>query len=48
MRNNIIKSVNEEKLVVIVRGIERDKLIPLAEAMFLGGVRLLEITYSAD
>ncbi len=27
---------------------ERDDLIPLAEAMYAGGVRLLEITYSAN
>jgi len=48
MRNNIIKAVSEEKLVVIVRGVARDKLVPLAEAMYRGGVRLLEVTYSAD
>ena len=48
MRNEIINAVNEEKLVVIVRGVARDQLIPLAEAMYQGGVRLLEITYSAN
>lgn len=48
MRNEIIKAVSEEKLIVIVRGVERSKLIPLAEAMYAGGVRLLEITYSAN
>ena len=45
MRENIIKSVEKEKIVVIVRGVARDALIPLAEAMYAGGVRLLEITY---
>ena len=48
MRNDIIRAVSEEKLVVIVRGVAKDKLIPLAEAMYSGGVRLLEITYSAN
>lgn len=48
MRNKTIEAVSAEKLVVIVRGIEKDKLIPLAEAMYAGGVRLLEITYSAN
>lgn len=48
MRNNIIETVEREKLIVIVRGVEREKLIPLAEAMYKGGIRLLEITYSAD
>ncbi len=46
--NNIIDTVAEEKLIVIVRGVASDKLIPLCEAMYKGGVRLLEITYSAD
>jgi 2-dehydro-3-deoxyphosphogluconate aldolase/(4S)-4-hydroxy-2-oxoglutarate aldolase len=48
MREKIIESVENNKLVVIVRGVAREKLIPLAEAMYKGGVRLLEITYSAD
>ena len=48
MREDVIKAIEEEKLVVIVRGIEREKLIPLAEAMYEGGIRLLELTYSAN
>ncbi|MBR2339865.1 MAG: bifunctional 4-hydroxy-2-oxoglutarate aldolase/2-dehydro-3-deoxy-phosphogluconate aldolase [Clostridia bacterium] len=48
MREQIIKAIEEKKLIVIVRGIEREKLIPLAEAMYEGGIRLLEITYSAN
>ena len=47
MRNEIIRLIEKEKLIVIVRGIETEKLIPLAEAMYAGGVRLLEITYDA-
>ena len=48
MREQIINAVNAEGLIVIVRGIEREKLIPLAEAMYAGGVRLLELTFSAN
>ena len=48
MRNAIISAVESEKLIVIVRGIGREKLIPLAEALYRGGIRLLEVTYSAD
>ncbi len=44
----IINAIEEEKLIVIVRGVEKDKLIPLTQAMFDGGIRLIEITYSAD
>lgn len=48
MRNRIIQAIKEEKLIVILRGIPKEKLIPLAEAMYQGGVRLLELTYSAN
>ena len=48
MREDVIKSIEENKIVVIVRGIDSKKLIPLAEAMYAGGIRLLEITYSAN
>lgn len=48
MREQIIKKVEEEKIIVIVRGVEKEKLIPLAEAMYEGGIRLLEVTYSAN
>ena len=48
MRDKIINSVLENKIIVIVRGVAQDKLIPLAQAMYEGGIRLLEITFSAD
>ena len=48
MRNEVIEAVKREKLIVIVRGVERERLIPLAEAMYEGGIRLLEITFSQD
>lgn len=47
MKNNVIQRILDEKIIVIVRGIEREKLLPLTEAMYAGGIRLLEITYSA-
>lgn len=48
MRENVIKTIEEEKIIVIVRGVESEKLIPLAQAMYDGGIRLLEVTYSAN
>ena len=48
MRNSVIETISKEKLIVILRGIESDKLIPLTNAMYDGGVRLLEVTYSAN
>ena len=46
--NDVIKCIENEKLIVIVRGVQKEKLIPLAEAMYNGGIRLLEVTYSAN
>lgn len=48
MREKIIKSVEENKIVAIVRGVKREDILPLAEALYEGGIRLMEITYSAD
>lgn len=45
---NIKDDLLREKLIVIVRGVQSDKLIPLAQAVYDGGIRFLEITYSAD
>ena len=48
MREQVIEAVSKEKIVVIVRGVDPEKLIPMTEAMYKGGIRLLEITYSAN
>lgn len=44
----MIEALNENKIIAIVRGVEKEKLIPLAEALYAGGIRFMEITYSAD
>lgn len=48
MKKNVIKSIENEKIIVIVRGVEKKKLIPLAKAMYDGGIRLIEITFDAS
>ena len=48
MKKQIIDRILKEKIVVIVRGIDSHKIIPLAEAMYEGGIRALEITYNAS
>lgn len=48
MHNQIVNAIEQNKLIAIVRGVSREKLIPLAEALYEGGIRLLEVTYSAD
>jgi len=43
-----IKTIEKEKIIVIVRGVAREKLIPMAKAMYRGGIRLIECTYDAS
>jgi 2-dehydro-3-deoxyphosphogluconate aldolase/(4S)-4-hydroxy-2-oxoglutarate aldolase len=44
---NTIDTILKEKIIVIVRGIGREKLLQFAEAAYKGGIRLLECTYDA-
>ena len=46
--NQIIQAVERYKIIAILRGIPADKLADTAEALYRGGIRLLEVTYSAD
>ena len=48
MNESMISKIKEQKIVVIVRGVESADLIPVAEAICNGGVQFLEVTYSAD
>lgn len=48
MRDSVIRAIEAHKLIAILRGIPGDRLIPVAEALYRGGIRLLEVTYSAD
>lgn len=45
--NEIIRAIEEHKIIVIVRGVPRKDLLPMAEAMYEGGIRLIECTYDA-
>ena len=47
-KEEVIRKIEEKKIIAILRGIPEEKLIPFAQAMYDGGIRLLEIPYSAD
>ncbi len=47
MKEKIIEEIIKEKIIVIIRGVEKTKLIPLVEAMYAGGIRLVELTFSS-
>lgn len=44
-RENIIKDIEENKIIVILRGFSREQLIGTVEAMEKGGIRLVEVTF---
>lgn len=47
MKKSVIEAIEKEKIIVIVRGVAKEKLIPLCNAMYKGGIRLLEVTFDA-
>lgn len=42
---DFLNVVKQNKIIVIVRGIESEKILPLFNALYNGGVRLAEITF---
>ena len=45
MREQIIATVEKEKIIAIVRGVEAEKCMKVADALYAGGIRLMEVTY---
>ena len=45
MKNAIKNSIKENKLIAIVRGVEPETCVRIAQALYDGGFRLMEITY---
>ncbi|HEY8499197.1 MAG TPA: bifunctional 4-hydroxy-2-oxoglutarate aldolase/2-dehydro-3-deoxy-phosphogluconate aldolase [Clostridia bacterium] len=46
MRDYIIEQIEKSKIIAIVRGIEKNKILNVAEALYEGGIRLMEITFN--
>ena len=44
-REEIIKDIEENKIIVIMRGFTTEQLICAVEAMALGGIKLVEVTF---
>ena len=45
MREEVIERVSREKIIAIVRGVGSEQCMNVANALYGGGVRLMEITY---
>ena len=48
MCEQVIDEILQAKIVVIMRGVAREKLLPTVQAMYEGGIRLVECTYDAS
>ena len=45
MKQSIKEAIREHKLIAIIRGVEAEACIHVAQALYDGGIRLMEITY---
>ena len=46
--DSVIEAIGKYKIIAILRGVPAEKLIPLTEALYRGGIRLTELTYNAE
>lgn len=46
MREQVIEKILDEKIIAIVRGVEVEKAVKAAEALYAGGIKLVEITFN--
>ena len=45
MRKEIIKQVEAYKVIAIIRGVEPEKSLKVAKALYEGGIRMIEVTF---
>lgn len=45
MRDYVIEQIKKNKVIAIVRGIDAEKCLEVARALYAGGIRLMELTY---
>ncbi len=47
-KKEIIEAIEKYKIIAILRNIDMDKLMPLARALYEGGIRLIEVPFSEN
>ena len=45
MRETIIRQVEEQKIIAIIRGVDPEKSLQVAQALYKGGIRMIEVTF---
>ena len=46
MRNHVIETIQKEKIIAIVRGMETQQTVEIAKALYAGGIKLIEVTFN--
>ena len=46
MNTTVLEAMKQYRITAILRGIDREHLEPVVEALYAGGIRLLEITFN--
>lgn len=46
MRSDVIKQIEQNKIIAIMRGIETVDAVRVAEALYKGGIKLVEVTFN--
>ncbi len=46
MKGEVLRATKEHKITAILRGIENDRICPVIDALYDGGIRLLEVTFN--
>jgi len=46
MRENVIHRIMERKIIAIIRGMDEKSILFLAEALYKGGISLIEVTFN--
>ena len=45
MRADVIKIIEKEKIIAIIRGVEPEQAVKVAKALYEGGLKLVEVTF---
>ena len=45
MRDEIIKQLEKQKVIAIIRGVKPEKSLKVAKALYEGGTQMIEVTF---
>lgn len=44
-REKTVKLIEENKIISVLRGVDKDRIIPLVKALYKGGIRIVEVAF---